>query len=209
MVRRDKEMWNLSKLSESGNSSTVLWEIANAAVGKPRQPLPALVKKADGTDTEGNLEAANVVTTYYLEKVRKIQAGRGVQNSTLEVTTKPGEGDMRGKIPSTFSFNFANAGRIAKVISGLKSTPGLGTDGIPVAVLKMGSDVLAGPISHLVNMSLSAGLFPSAFKTALIHPVYKGEEKRGATLRRTGPWPSCAPSPRCSRRWPRRTSRLS
>jgi hypothetical protein len=38
-------------------------------------------------------------------------------------------------------------------------------------LLKLGSDVLAGPISQLVNMSLSAGLFPSAFKTALIHPV--------------------------------------
>jgi hypothetical protein len=41
----------------------------------------------------------------------------------------------------------------------------------------MGSDVLAGPVSHLVNMSLSAGVFPSAFKTALIHPVYKGGGK--------------------------------
>jgi hypothetical protein len=38
MVRRDKEMSNLSKLSESGNSPTVLWEIANAAVGKPASP---------------------------------------------------------------------------------------------------------------------------------------------------------------------------
>jgi hypothetical protein len=50
-------------------------------------------------------------------------------------------------------------------------------DGILVSVLKMESDVLAGPVSHLVNMSLSAGVFPSAFKTALIHPVYKGGGK--------------------------------
>jgi hypothetical protein len=53
-------------------------------------------------------------------------------------------------------------------------TYALGTDGIPVSVLKMGSDVLAGPVSQLVNMSLSACVFPSAFKTALIHLVYKG-----------------------------------
>jgi hypothetical protein len=46
-----------------------------------------------------------------------------------------------------------------------------------VAVLKMGTDVLAWPVSHLVNMSLSAGVFLSAFKTAIIHPVYKGEGK--------------------------------
>jgi hypothetical protein len=31
---------------------------------------------------EGNLEAANVVNAYYLEKVQKIGACRGVQNST-------------------------------------------------------------------------------------------------------------------------------
>jgi hypothetical protein len=37
--------------------------------------------------------------------------------------------------------------------------------------------MLAGPVSHLVNMSLSAGVFPSAFKTALIHPMYKGGGK--------------------------------
>jgi hypothetical protein len=35
LVRRDKEASNLAKLAESGNSPTVLWEIANAAVGKP------------------------------------------------------------------------------------------------------------------------------------------------------------------------------
>jgi hypothetical protein len=85
--------------------------------------------------------------------------------------------DTRGKFLSTFSFDFANAGRISKVITGLNTTSALGTDGIPVAVLKMGSNFLAGPVSHLENMSLLAGVFLSAFKTALIHPVYKGGGK--------------------------------
>jgi hypothetical protein len=40
LVRRDKEASNLAKLTESGNLLAVLGEIANAAVGKPRQPLP-------------------------------------------------------------------------------------------------------------------------------------------------------------------------
>jgi hypothetical protein len=131
-------------------------------------------KDADGNNTKGNLKAANVVNSYYIENVRKIRAGRGVENSTRESATTSRSGDTRGNISSTFSFGFVNAGRIAKIITGLKSTSGLGTDGIPVAVLKMGSDVLARPISHLVNMLLLASVFPSASKTALIHPVYKG-----------------------------------
>jgi hypothetical protein len=118
-----------------------------------------------------------VVHSYYVEKVRKIRAFRGVENSTRESAATSRSGDTRGKISSTFSFDFANADRIAKIIAGLKRTSALGTNEIPVAVLKMGSDVLAGPISHLVNMSLSAGVFPSAFKRALIYPVYKGGGK--------------------------------
>jgi hypothetical protein len=175
MVRWDKEMSNLAKLSESGNSPTVLWEIANTAVGKPRQPFPASVKKADGTNTEGNLEAANVVNSYYVEKVQKIRAGRGVQSSTRESAAMPRNGVTGRKI--FFAFGFASTGRISKVIAGLKNTSALGTDRIPVALLKIGSDTPAGPISHMLNMSLSAGVFPSAFKTALIHTVYKGVSK--------------------------------
>jgi hypothetical protein len=77
-------MSNLAKLSESKNSPAVLGEIVNAAVGKPRQPLPASVKNADGIDTKGNLKAANVVNSYYVEKVWKIRAGRGVENDPRE-----------------------------------------------------------------------------------------------------------------------------
>jgi hypothetical protein len=96
LVRRDKEASNLAKLAELGNSPAVLWEIANAAVGKPCQPLPTLVTKVDGTATEGNLEAANVVNKYYVEKVLKIRTGRGVQNNTPKVDATPRDGDTGG-----------------------------------------------------------------------------------------------------------------
>jgi hypothetical protein len=105
---------------------------------------------------------------------------RGVKNRTQQSATTSRDGDTRGKNidgpKSTFSFNLANAGRIAKIISGLKTTSALGIDGIPVAILKMGSDVLAGLISHLVSMLLLAGIFPELFKTALMHPVYVKRE---------------------------------
>jgi hypothetical protein len=51
LVRRDKEASNLAKLAELGNLPAVLWEVANAAVGKPHQPLLTLVTRADGTTT--------------------------------------------------------------------------------------------------------------------------------------------------------------
>jgi hypothetical protein len=101
LVRRNKELYNLARLAESNNSPTVLWETANAAIGKPRQPLPGLVKDAEGNDTVGNLEAANVVNSY-VEKVRKIRAGskgrtRGVKNCCSQPSNSFGT-KLGGKI---------------------------------------------------------------------------------------------------------------
>jgi hypothetical protein len=53
----------------------------------------------------------------------------------------------------------------------------LGTDGIPTSVLKKGVEVLAGPISHLVNRSLAEGRLPAAYKIGLVHPIHKGKGK--------------------------------
>jgi hypothetical protein len=142
LVRWDKEASNLAKLTESGKSPALLWEIANAAVSKPRQPLPTSVTRADGTQTEGNLEAAITINSYYVQKLLRIRTGRGVQNTNQKTSTTSRDRDRRGK--NTFAFDFASAGRIAKIFSGLKSTSVLGTDRIPVSVLKMGSDMLAG-----------------------------------------------------------------
>jgi hypothetical protein len=108
LVRRDKEASNLAKLTESGHSPAVLWEIANAAVGKPSQPLPTSVTRADGTHTEGNLKAANAVNAYYVQKVLKIRTGRGVQNACQNAATTSGERDKGRK--NTFAFGFASAG---------------------------------------------------------------------------------------------------
>ncbi|QQP55221.1 Putative RNA-directed DNA polymerase from transposon BS [Caligus rogercresseyi] len=57
----------------------------------------------------------------------------------------------------------------------MRATEALGVDGIPVSVLKKGIEVLAGPISHLVNRSLASGTVPAALKLSNVLPIYKGK----------------------------------
>ena len=76
-----------------------------------------------------------------------------------------------------FKFAYASAGRIAKIIKNLGNTEALGVDGIPISVLKKGVDMLASPISHLINMSLATGRVPVGFKTATVIPIHKGKRK--------------------------------
>jgi hypothetical protein len=80
-------------------------------------------------------------------------------------------------VPLSFHFTFANVKRTLEAIKGLNNTEALGMDGIPTSVLKKGVEVLAGPISHLVNRSLAKGRVPTAFKIELAHPIHKGKGK--------------------------------
>jgi hypothetical protein len=66
---------------------------------------------------------------------------------------------------------------VAKEIRQLNPTEALGTDGIPVSVLKKGLEVLTLPLAHLVNMSYATGTVPDILKNAKVHPVHKGGGK--------------------------------
>jgi hypothetical protein len=76
-----------------------------------------------------------------------------------------------------FFFNFSNAKRISKTIKGLNNTEAQGMDSIPTSVLKKGVEVLAGPISHLVNRGMAEGRLPAAFKIGKVHLIHKGKGK--------------------------------
>jgi hypothetical protein len=72
-----------------------------------------------------------------------------------------------------------NAKKIAKTIKGLNNTEALGMYGIPALVLKKGVEILAGPISHLVNRSMAEGWVPAAIKIRLVHSIHKVKGKTG------------------------------
>jgi hypothetical protein len=58
LVKWDRLLSNLDRLAASGDSLKVLWEIANAAIGKSMPHLPPSVSDAAGKMTRGPLAAA-------------------------------------------------------------------------------------------------------------------------------------------------------
>eukprot|EP00095_Tigriopus_kingsejongensis_P009599 maker-scaffold1098_size62903-snap-gene-0.11 protein:Tk09599 transcript:maker-scaffold1098_size62903-snap-gene-0.11-mRNA-1 annotation:"hypothetical protein TcasGA2_TC001664" len=98
-----------------------------------------------------------------------------------EVSTKRMASNVAKNIKiGPYLIDVIRAGRIARTIHALKNTEALGFDGIPVSVLKKGAGVLAGPIAHLVNKSLSSGVVPLGFKIGCVIPVHKGRGKSSA-----------------------------
>jgi hypothetical protein len=76
-----------------------------------------------------------------------------------------------------FHFKFANAKRMSEAIKGLNNTEALGVVEIPTSVRKKSVEILAGPISHLINRSLAEGKVPAQFKIGRVHPIHKRKGK--------------------------------
>jgi hypothetical protein len=80
LVARDKQRSNSDKLAKSMNKPKLLWQIANAALGKNRPTLPISIGKPDGAMTVGDAEAAAVLNRSYVTKI-KILRDRTVRSA--------------------------------------------------------------------------------------------------------------------------------
>lgn len=73
---------------------------------------------------------------------------------------------------SSFHWNFVTPLMIRKVISRAKSNA-IGIDGISLHVIKLTLDLTLPILEHLFNFSLTRGVFPNQWKSALICPIPK------------------------------------
>ena len=62
-------------------------------------------------------------------------------------------------------------------MTNIESSKATGVDKLSGRFLKGGANILAKLISALYNLSVSQGVFPSAFKVAKLKPIFKKGKK--------------------------------
>jgi hypothetical protein len=65
---------------------------------------------------------------------------------------------------------------ISSIIKSMKPKTSCGYDGISPKFIKQISDEIVSPLSHIANLSLEKGLFPSDMKISKIIPIYKNND---------------------------------
>lgn len=66
---------------------------------------------------------------------------------------------------------------INNAISQLRQDSATGWDGISSNLIKQCRHILVAPITHIFNRSIATGIFPEAFKKAVVHPIHKGGDR--------------------------------
>ena len=74
---------------------------------------------------------------------------------------------------SSFQFQYTDALSVQKIINDLKSKSSMGHDNISSKLLRHMGEIVAYPLSIIINQSLSTGVFPNRLKLAEVIPLYK------------------------------------
>ena len=75
--------------------------------------------------------------------------------------------------PGSFELSPVRTRFVFEQLSGLKLGKSTGLDGISARFLRDGAEVLATPLCHIVNLSLTSEVVPSGMKDARVTPLFK------------------------------------
>ena len=76
------------------------------------------------------------------------------------------------------SLNQCNLTEIKTLISKIEVSKASGPFSIPSKLLKLFKDIFTVPITAIVNKSLVEGVFPDLLKSAIVHPIFKKNDKK-------------------------------
>ena len=72
-----------------------------------------------------------------------------------------------------FFFSTVSEEEIKNLLNGLTASKATGMDSLPARYLKDGAEVIACPLSHIINLSLHSSQIPQDMKNARVLLLYK------------------------------------
>ena len=167
-LRLEQKTWQKESLSKCEGSSRDQWQ----------HILGWLDWKNCGSPTqlfyEGKLinkpsEIADAQNEYFINKVGLIQQKLPHSGSDPLAILKR----LMQYRSTTFKLQSVHPDTIESVVKNLKNSKSAGLDNIDTQILKMSLPYILPAITHIINLSIDCGQFPSNWKTAKIIPLYK------------------------------------
>lgn len=178
-----KECQELSKLEschdfkmkiENKNTREV-WDVINGYLGKNKADK---IKIISGNETLSDSDAASAFNSYFIEKIERLKQNLHERN---EDTFKGAKNIARKNKVEENSLSFQDTlvtcGQITKILKSLKPSTCPDIYGIPPKALQICPEILAGPLSLVIQAALREGKFPRAWKIARVIPVHKRDSK--------------------------------
>lgn len=168
ILKKVKRQFDTEELSKAGNNSKVLWEKIKRIThtSKTQNSSAQLISQVDSPT-----QSCNAINSFFAE-IGKNLANKITHNRTLFQQTI-----AKSTLSTSFVLDETDPIEIISIINSLRANAATGWDGISPVILKRYSSILAPVLNHIFNLCFQTATFPSPFKKAVIHPVFKSGDK--------------------------------
>lgn len=167
LLKKIKRAYDLAEFEKAKDNPKATWKVVKRTVySTPKSSLNELLQVGPNPT-----HAANKVNQFFVS-IGQSLASRFhtniVQNAELPTHIQPKSTHLK-----SFGLVETDCDEVNRIIINLRSKCAVGWDGISTDIIKASRMKLVPLITHINNLCLSTGVFPQAFKKALVHPVFK------------------------------------
>ena len=166
--REDKKKWKEKKLDPTQNSCTDTWKTVKGWLGwgSGGPPTQLFYSGRIVTQPAGLSSSMN---RFFIDKVKDLRNRIPIVNSDPLKKLK----EAMQYIKCKFQLKPVTVDEVTKLIKGLKSSNATGVDYIDTRTIKLGVDLLAPAITHIINLSIRTSTFPKIWKWHKVIPLLK------------------------------------
>ncbi len=154
-MRAAKVLHVQSKLKDCKGNSKQTWKILNECTGRTAKNENVEKINSNGKITEIPLEIANEFNNFFIKVGQEISDGVPTIERNAESYLIP------PVIPVPFSMQNVTPEYLIKIVRDLKPKNSCDIDGVSSKMIKLVINEITVPLSHIFNLSLSKGDFPS------------------------------------------------
>ena len=172
MMRQAQESYYTKLFDEKQNGMKKMWNHLGCMLNPKRSKGPQMIKRLciDGKNVTENLEISEMLNQHFCSIGNKLAA-------RIPKSIKSFKHFMKSPLTNSMFFDKLDQKDVLSIIETLNSNKSPGLDGIGNNVLKISAEAIIGPLTHILNNSITKGIFPECLKTAKVIPLFKkGDE---------------------------------
>ena len=146
-------------------------------INKPKSAA-GITLLENGIKISNEKEVAEIFNVFFVEKIVKLK--ENIDPNYVEDPLTRLKEKLKGK-NLHFKLKTVTEAKVLKTILGLKNKKSSGLDEVTHEQLKMAAEILAIPLTRIINQSISDGKFPDIWKIGVVTPVLK----KGSPLDKT------------------------
>ena len=143
-------------------------EIINKSNQRRKLPSTFLIENQECSDPVS-------ITNHFCKYFSKL--GSNLAKKIPNASVSPNS-FLSGNYANSMFFELSTEQEIAEIVNSFRNGVATGYDNLSVSAIKESVDLIACPLTHIVNLSISSGIFPDPLKITRVVPVFKSGDRR-------------------------------